>query len=149
MKELVRIGLFALQALSMLLLLWGVLWGLMPLFGVVLLISWGSRGFIIVMMTLSAALTPLCAVMSSALFSKWTDERKRGLPFLPEESSELLRACAAAAVALMAPLAWLAPSTRWMTFFLFVLDLIGLFLGLTFFSISFRRRKRGDSYDPN
>ena len=149
MKALVRIGLFALQALSMLLLLWGVLWGLMTLFGVILLIGWGSRGFIIVMMTLSAALTPLCAVMSSALLSKWTDERKRGLPFLPEERSELLRACAAAAVALMAPLAWLAPSTRWMTFFLFVLDLIGLFLGLTFFSISFRRRKRGDSYDPN
>lgn len=46
MKALVRIGLFALQALSMLLLLWGVLWGLMTLFGVVLLIGWGSRGFI-------------------------------------------------------------------------------------------------------
>lgn len=149
MKTLVRIGLTALQVFSMLLMLCGVLWGLATLFGVILLIGWGNRRAVIVMMTLSAVLSPMCAVMSAAYLSEWADERKRGLPFLPEERPELLRASAAAAVALMMPLAWLAPSTRWMTFFLFVLDLTGLFLGLTFFGLPFRRRKRGDSYDPN
>lgn len=149
MKTLKGMGLAALRLFSLVMMLGGVLGSVMALLGAILLTGWGGWRPVSVMMILSAILTPLCGVTSAAFLSEWAEERRRGMPFLREERIDFLRACAAAAVALMMPLAWMAPSAQWMAGILSALDLAGIFLAMTFYGIPFRRRKRGDSDDTH